>query len=213
MSRRSTAVALLTAPVAGLAGTILLPASADAAAQLALIAAQPARWMGANVLLVISFLCFAGALLGLTGLFRAQGSRLGVTATVLAALGWALHIGPIAYVMAQYPLAHHPDRAGAAELAEAMFAGPSFAVLIVPVLLATVAGTVALAVALWRTRLAPRWAAVTLVVALVADFVAPDGVSGIVMFALMGVALAPFSARLLAWETTAGAGARVATWA
>ena len=205
MSRQSTAVALLAAPVAGLAGTILLPTSADAAAQLALIEAQPARWVGANVLLVISFLCFAGALLGLTGLFRAQGARLGVAATVLAALGWALHIGPIAYVMAQYPLALHPDRAGAAELAEAMFSAPSFAVLIVPVLLATVAGTLALAVALWRTRLAPRWAAGALVAALAADFVAPDAVSGIVMFALMGVALAPLSARLLGVETTAGA--------
>ncbi|WP_433370602.1 hypothetical protein [Streptosporangium sp. CA-115845] len=212
MSRRSTAVALLAAPVAGLAGTILLPTSADAAAQLALIEAQPARWVGANVLLVISFLCFAGALLGLTGLFRAQGSRLGVAATVLAALGWALHIGPVAYVMAQYPLAHHPDRAGAAEIAAAMFTAPPFAVLIVPVLLATVAGTLAFVVALWRTRLAPRWAAVTLVAALAADFAAPDAVSGIMMFALMGVALAPLSARLLVLETTT-AGARVATQA
>ncbi|MFF3668174.1 hypothetical protein [Microtetraspora malaysiensis] len=205
MSRRSTAVALLTAPVAGLAGTILLPASADAPAQLALIEAQSARWIGANVLLVISFLCFAGALLGLTGPFRAQGSRLGVAATVLTALGWALHIGPVAYVMAQYPLAHHPDRAGAAEIAAAMFAAPPFAVLIVPVLLATVVGTLILVVALWRTRLAPRWAAVTLVAALAADFVGPDAVSGIMMFALMGVALVPLSARLLVLETTAGA--------
>ncbi|MFD1506987.1 hypothetical protein FE374_03880 [Georgenia yuyongxinii] len=205
MSRRSTAVALLTAAAAGLAGTILLPASADATTQLALIEAQPVRWMGANVLLLASFLCFAGALLGLTGLFRARGSRLGVTATVVAALGWALHVGPVAYVMAQYPLAHQPDQAGAAEIAAAMFTAPSFAVLIVPVLLATVVGTLALAVALWRTRLAPRWAALTLVAALVADFAAPDAVSGIMMFALMGVALAPLSARLLVRESAAGA--------
>ncbi|MEV4835877.1 hypothetical protein AB0K05_15205 [Nonomuraea sp. NPDC049486] len=205
MSRRSTAVALLTAAVAGLAGTILLPSSADAAAQLALIEARPALWMGANVLLVVSFLCFAGALLGLTGLFRARGSRLGVTGAVLAALGWALHIGPVAYVMAQYPLAHHTDRAGAAEIAGAMFAAPPFAVLIVPVLLTTVVGTLTLAVAFWRTRLAPRWAAATLVVALAADFAAPDAVSGIMMFALMGVALAPLAARLFVLETTDGA--------
>jgi hypothetical protein len=204
MSRRSTAVALITAAIAGLAGTILLPASADAAAQLALIEAQPAAWMGANALLLISFLCFAGGLFGLTGLFRAQGSRLGVVATVLAAIGWALHIGPVAYVMAQYPLAHQADQAGAAEIAEAMFTAPSFVVLILPVLLATVVGTIALAVALWRTRLAPRWAAVTLVVALAADFAAPDAVSGIIMFALMGVALAPLFARLLAMEATTG---------
>jgi hypothetical protein len=209
MSRRSTAVALLIAPVAGLAATILLPTSPDAAAQLALIEAQPARWTGANALLLISFLCFAGALLGLTGSFRARGSRLGVHAAVVAALGWALHVGPVAYVMAQYPLAHHPERAEAAELAEAMFTAPTFVVLIVPVLLATVAGTLALAVALWRTRLAPRWAAVTLVAALVADFAAPDAVSGIMMFALTGVAMVPLSARLLVPETTAEA--RVAT--
>jgi hypothetical protein len=107
--------------------------------------------------------------------------------------------------MAQYPLAHQPDRAQATEIAEAMFTAPTFVVLIVPVLLATVVGTVALAVALWRTQLAPRWAAVTLVVALAADFVAPDAVSGIAMFALMGVALAPLSARLLALETRADA--------
>ncbi len=205
MSRRSTAVALLTAAVAGLAGTILLPASADATAQLALIEAEPARWLGANVLLVISFLCFAGGLFALTGLFRDQGSRLGVAGAVLAALGWALHIGPVAYVMAQYALAHHQDRAGAAEIAAAMFEAPPFVVLIVPVLLTTVAGTLVLAVALWRTRLAPWWAAVTLVVALAADFTAPDAVSGIMMFALMGVALAPLSVRLFALETTAGA--------
>jgi hypothetical protein len=205
MSRRSTAVALLAAPVLGLAGTILLPASADAAAQLALIEAQPARWLGANVLLVISFLCFAGALLGLAGLFHTHGSRLGAAATGVAALGWVLHVGPVAYVMSQYALAHHPDGAGAAAIADAMFTAPSFVVLIVPVLLATVAGTLALAVALWRTRLAPRWAAVTLVAALVADFAGPDGVSGIMMFALMCVALAPLSARLLVRGTTAEA--------
>ncbi|KAE8763125.1 hypothetical protein [Georgenia thermotolerans] len=206
MSRRGTAVALLTAPLAGLAGTVLLPASADAGAQLVLIQAQPARWLGANVLLVVSFLCFAGALLGLTGLFRARGSRLGVLAAVVAALGWALHVGPVAYVLAQYPLAHQPDRAGATEIAAAMFAAPSFVVLIVPVLLATVAGTLALAVALWRTRLAPRWAAATLVAALAADFAAPDAVSGVVMFALTCVALAPLAARLLAPETPVAAG-------
>ncbi|MEV5553385.1 hypothetical protein AB0L44_06980 [Nonomuraea wenchangensis] len=60
-----------------------------------------------------------------------------------------------------------------------------------------------LAVALWRTRLAPWWAAVTLVVALAADFTAPDAMSGIMMFALMGVALAPLAARLFALEPTA----------
>lgn len=204
MSRRSTAVALLAAPIAGLAGTILLPVSAETGAQLALIDEQPGRWIGANVLLVISFLCFAGGLLGLAGLFRTERSRLGVVAAGLAALGWALHVGPIAYVMAQYPLASHPDRAAAVEIAEAMFTAPSFVVLILPVLLATVAGTIALAVAFWRTGLAPRWAALTLIAALMADFVAPDAVSGIVMFALMAVALAPLSARLLALETTAG---------
>jgi len=202
MSRRSTAVALLAAPVTGLAGTILLPASADAATQLALIEAQPGRWLGANVLLVISFLCFAGALIGLTSMFRAQGSRLGTAATAVTALGWALHIGPVAYVMAQYALALHSDHVVAAEIAEAMFAAPSFVVLIVPVLVATVVGTLALAVALWRTRLAPRWAVVTLVVALVVDFAGPDGVSGIMMFALMSAALAPLSARLVRETST-----------
>lgn len=148
--------------------------SAETGAQLALIDAQPGRWIGANVLLVISFLCVAGGLFGLAGLFRVEGSRLGVVAAGLAALGWALHIGPIAYVMAQYPLAGHPNRAGATEIADAMFTAPSFVVLIIPVLLATVAGTIAFAVAFWRTGLAPRWAALTLVAALTADFVAPD---------------------------------------
>jgi hypothetical protein len=205
MSRRSTALALLTAPVAGLAGTLLLPVSADALAQLTLIETQSARWLLANVLLIISFLCFAGGLMGLAGLFREQRSRLGVVAVSLAALGWALHVGPVAYVMAQYPLARHADQAAAVELAEAMFNAPSLAVLIAPVLLATVFGTIALAVALWRTGQAPKWAAVVLVVALVSDFAAPDAVSGIVMFALMGVAFAPIAARLMSLESGARA--------
>jgi hypothetical protein len=43
------------------------------------------------------------------------------------------------------------------------------------------------------------------VVALVSDFAAPDAVSGIVMFALMGVAFAPIAARLMSLESGARA--------
>ncbi|MER7369112.1 hypothetical protein [Nonomuraea wenchangensis] len=50
--------------------------------------------------------------------------------------------------MSRNPLAHHPHRAGAAEIATAMFTAPPFAVLIVPVLLTTVVGPLTLAVAL-----------------------------------------------------------------
>lgn len=167
-------------PLMGLLGVVLLPKlpSDDAAASLTGIAAQPQRWLIANLLLLASFLLVIPALLTLAQRLRVRAPRLGPIAGWMATVGFALHLGLVGFVMAQLPLARSGAQ-GAVAVAEQMFSSPAFIALLVPMLLTTTVGLVLLSVAVWRTALAPRWAALAPTAAIIWDFAAPEEIAGV----------------------------------
>jgi hypothetical protein len=195
-------------PLAGLLGVTLLPKfpNDDAAASLTGIAAQPNRWLIANLLLLASFLLIIPALLTLTEHLRIRAPRLGPIAGWVSVVGFALHLGLVGFVMAQLPLARSGAQ-GAEAVAEQMFSSPAFIALLVPMLLTTTVGLVLLTVAVWRTAIAPRWAALTLTAGIVWDFAAPEEItgvqiSGVGIFVFLAIGLGAIGLHLRTHETT-----------
>jgi hypothetical protein len=189
-----TAFPFLAAPLTGLTGVLLLPTLPDdPAGQLAGIAAHSGRWLVANLMLIASFLLFLPAMLTLATHLRPRAPRLGPIGAWVTAIGFLLHIAIIGFVLAQLPLARS-EAEGAVAVAEQLFSSPAFVAPLVPMLLATCVGLVLVAVAIWRTKLASRWAAVALLMALVADFAGPEHIggveiSGIGIFAFLALGL------------------------
>lgn len=206
MSARPVPALLATlpaAPLLTLLGVVLMPTTpADAAGTLAGIAAEPGRWLTAGVLLLAGQLLFVAAGVAVAGLLGAAPSRAGSAGGVLLAASGALHVGVLGYTLAELPL----SRVGATAGAAAMFESPAFLVLLLPTLVTVYAGTVLCAVALWRTRLTPRWVPVALVIAPVLEFV-HDPLGTMAMFLVWTVA---FGAVALGVRGTPAIGLRTA---
>jgi hypothetical protein len=119
-------------------------------------------------------------LLGVIGLLQYSGRRAPVAARiglVATAIGFVGFLSMSASLAALYDLARPLDPAQQAPLLSALAgetAGPVFAMFLLSFLLGSVTGMVATAVALWRSRAVPRWLPITLLIFVVADFLAPD---------------------------------------
>lgn len=92
-----------------------------------------------------------------------RGSAIVTGSWVVAACFGATVPAPqvISWVTAHY----HLDQAAGVALSKALESSPLYAAMILPFALAITLGRIALGVVLWRTRIAPRWMAVCLLVA------------------------------------------------
>ncbi|WP_193508919.1 hypothetical protein [Cryobacterium sp. BB736] len=199
MSHRAGAIALIAAPIFGLAATLTLPElPADGAARLGVIEAESTRFLVANLLLLVSFTLFVLAVLALRGRLAERRSRWGAAAALAAAVGWVMHNAIVGMVMSQLPMARAEDRAGAGALSEALFEGVGFTAVLLPMLVLTEIGTILLVIALWRAGLAPLWASIVVILGLVSEFVAPTPFDGIALYALLTVGFGGIALRLLA---------------
>lgn len=185
---RPILLTLPAAPLLGLLGVLLLPAQpaqpADPAGALAAIAGNAGIWLGANAALVAGQILLVVAMAVLGGLLHARASRLGAVGAALLAFSSVLHVGVLGFGLARLPIAGSTSPA-AVPIAESLYSGIAFAVLIVPTLVTALVGVALLAAAVWRTRIAPRWVPVVLVAGVASDFVEP--ISGIGLFALWTV--------------------------
>ncbi len=198
MSHRAGAVALIAAPIVGLAATLTLPElPADGAARLAVIEAESTRFLAANLLLLLSFTLFVLAVLALRGRLAERGSRWGAAAALATAVGWVMHNAIVGMVMSQLPMAAAEDRAGAGALSQALFEGVGFTAVLLPMLVLTEIGTILLVIALWRAGLAPLWASIVVILGLVSEFVAPTPFDGIALYALLTVGFGSIALGLL----------------
>lgn len=171
----TTTITLIAAPLFGLLGLLLLPTvPAEPAQQLAVIAEAADRWLTANLVFITSQVLLVPAMLLLAWLLRSAGSRTGAAGAILMSLGAVLHVGVLGFVTAQLPIA----QADATFAVEEMF-GAAFAALLIPTLLTTYVGVILVAIGVWRTRIAPRWAPITLVVGPIMEFVEPIGTHGL----------------------------------
>lgn len=188
MNTRPAILVLTIGSLCGLLGVLVLPRlPLDRTDQLRTIAAQGPHFLAGTAL---SFGSAAILMVGfgrLAGYFGRLKLRVPAALAATAAFGWFLHTALITLNSVTYELARQPDPAEMAVVAAALYAGPVFLGLLIPMLLATLIGMIGTAVSLWRTHLAPLWLLPVVVLALVSDFVAPEEFSGVPMFVLLAV--------------------------
>lgn len=172
--------------VIGLAGVVILttlPSADDSA--LAAIAAASTSFLLGNALTFGGTALLGAGLLVIGHHCARHGHRASAAFSRIAGVGWLLHTALIAHNAVSYELALLPDRAAATDLETQIYAGPVFLGLLVPMLALSVVGTIGTGITLWRAGHAPIWAAASLVLAMISDFVAPEAVSGVPTFALL----------------------------
>lgn len=180
---------LVVGAALGLAGVLVLPAQPEGG-QLASIAAAPDRFLAGSALNFLAATLIGAGLLILGQRAAGQGRRVAAAFAGVAGVGWLLHTVVIAINAASYELALESDRTVATRLLESLYEGPVFLGALVPMLVLTLVGMVGAPMALWRAGHAPLWSTVAVVLAIFSDFVGPEELSGVPMFALLVIGFA-----------------------
>lgn len=178
--RRTLAgLSLIAAPLAGLIGGLIFPPLPDdTAGTLAGISEHSGRFLIANFLFLAAFALMVPAVLGIMHLLRNRAVVLGHIGGGLFLLGSFLHAAVIGFALVQLPIAASGGDTGQiVALNEETYASTAFLLLLALMLIPSVLGSLILAVAVWRARVAPVWVAVVIVVGVATDFVVPDGLN------------------------------------
>ncbi len=185
--RRTLAgVCLITQPFINLISVAISPRqSTNPSEQLATISAHPTRFLIANLLDLLWVFLLIPAVLGLVHLLRTRGALLGHIGGGFALAG---AVGTAAYRgvnLAQLQVAQSELNQGQVLAAFGQASLGSIAVMLMSAL-GFLIGYALLAVGLWRTRAAPRWASGLIVAFLVVDIVglaAAGGNKGVLLVA------------------------------
>lgn len=209
-SRTLAGIGLIAGPTLFVIAQILSPAwSDDTATYLQDIAADKGLYLASSAVFMLGGVLLVAGALGIVKLMR-RGRKvtLGQVAGFLLAVGlmastawYALSVNEVAMVDSE---ANRAEMIALSERAEdsagaALFFIPFF-------FLGIVLGNVLLAVAMWRSRVAPRWAAAAVLVSILVGFFGSEGqVGGIISFVLLLVGLAPLGLKVLSlsddqWE-------------
>jgi hypothetical protein len=142
------------------------------------IAAQPARFLVANLLFLLTEALLLPAILAVLHLLRDRSAILGHLGAGLGLLGVLGHTAFIGYSAVQAPLVQSlTDTAQLQTVGQRAMASPFFAITLLTFLLGTYLGFILLAVGLWRSRIVAPWAALLLVLPVVTDMAAPPHIS------------------------------------
>jgi hypothetical protein len=168
---RAAAAALLGAPLLGLAAACTWPPlRAGERAQIAAIAAQPGRWYTFTLLIMLSSFLLVPAVLALMRLLGQTRPLWALLAGCLAGLGVLVSIADSASGLMYWQMSAPGASLGQmAALATRYNAAAGAAVIFMIGGLATVAGTLLLAVGLWRARAVPAWTAIAVPAATIAN--------------------------------------------
>ena len=177
--RTSAGLSLIAAPLAGLIGGLIFPPLPhDTAGTLANISEHSGRFLVANFLFLVAFALMVPAVLGIMHLLRNHVVALGHIGGGLFLLGSFLHAAVIGYALVQLPIAASGgDKGRIVALTEGTYASTAFLLLLAMMLIPSVLGSLILAIAVWRARVAPLWVAVVIVVGVATDFVVPDSLN------------------------------------
>ena len=168
----------IVAPLAplGTAATILAqpyPISADPAAALAATAAHPGAEQAAQWLNLIPTFLIVPAVIALALVTRRRSPKLTTVGAILALLGYTAFIQlPNTDLINLIAVRHGLDHTQVITLVTAVQAHPLYVAEVLIFVVGHVIGQILLGIALWRTRLTPRWMALILILALPADFAA-----------------------------------------
>jgi hypothetical protein len=212
LRRTALAAALVLAPLTGVVAAVAHPAlKATTADQIAAIAAHPDRFYVYALFILLSEYLLVPALFGVMALLRERVPRWTFVAGAVAQTGLLVAIGDAATELVSWQMgAPGADRAQMVALSERYEGAPGASLIYTVGGLATLIGIALITVALWHTRVAPRWTAVALLVASMANVVGFSMGSQPVLvgsFVLLLAAFTPMALRLIgvATATTEGA--------
>ncbi|MBO3746168.1 hypothetical protein J5X84_08850 [Streptosporangiaceae bacterium NEAU-GS5] len=170
-------LALVAAPVSLVASELLYVTTPDDPAQgLAIIQAHESAWLAANLLGLLAAALFVPAITLLAGLCGRVLAVTGMTLSALGVVGYAAHTGM--FMVIGQLARQESERAAVARLLPALDGDPGGAVVLLMFLGGLYLGLVLLMIGAYRTRRAPLWAMICLVVAVLLGVV-PLGVDTI----------------------------------
>jgi hypothetical protein len=157
---------LVLAPLLGLAAACSLPALRNTRGEeIAAIAQAPGRFYLYAICILLSSYLMVPAFFGIMGLLRPRHPRWAYLAGGLAQFGLLVAIGDAATELMYWQMgARSADPAQMVALADRYEDAAGSSLIYAVGGLAVLAGTVLTAVALWRSRVVPRWTAVAIVV-------------------------------------------------
>jgi hypothetical protein len=172
--RTVTGWSLILAPATGLIAAIALPALPDTrSAEITVIAAHQDRFYLYALAMLISSYLLIPAFFGIMNLLRDASPRWAYLAGGLAQLGLIIAVGDAATELMYWQMGDpSADHAQMTALANRYEDAIGSALIYNIGGLAVLAGTLLLAVSLWRTRVVPRWSAAGVAVSLLANLAA-----------------------------------------
>ena len=209
-SRTLAGIGLIVGPALFLLSNIVSPAwDDDTAKYLQEVADDKGLYLASSVLFMVGALFLIVGSLGIIKLMR-RGRKvtLGQVAGFLLAFGLIVTSAWYAISIIEIEMVDSAaDRAQMVALSERAEESTGAVILFVPFFfLGIVLGNILLAVATWRTRVIPRWAAAALLVSILVGFFGSEGqAGGIISFALLAVGLTPLGLKILSlsddqWE-------------
>jgi hypothetical protein len=202
LPRTAMAAALVLAPLTGLVAAVAHPAlRTSVSAETSAIAAQQDRFYLYAIFMLISSYLLVPAFFGVLALLRERTPGWTFVAGVLAQTGLLIAVGDAATELVFWETgAPGADHAQMVALAERYDSASGSSLVYTIGGLATVVGVLLIAIALWRTRVTPRWAAAALLVgtgANVAGFVIASRPVLAGSYVVLLAAFAPIAATLL----------------
>jgi hypothetical protein len=208
--RTLTGLLLFVAPAVLLISTAISPNTdhKNKVQELNAIAAHSGIYLFSGVLFMVGGLLIIAMGVGIMRLFRGSGGvTAGQVSGALLMLGGAVTIGWYALGAAEYVMATNSglDRQALAAFLHKADSAAVFAPLFVLFLIGVVIGCILLAVANWRTRVAPLWASVAILIGGVVGAIGNGKAISIITFVILLAGLGALGARVLAmsddeWE-------------
>lgn len=160
---RGFGLAVIATPLLWLAAEALSPAlKSTSAGQLSAVAAHPDRWYWYTVLLIAGLITLVPAAIGIARLTAAGAPRLSAVGATLLGFSSIVAVGDAATQLVTWQMVQPgSDRAQMVALLDRYDNSTAASLLYLPGGLALLVGAALLSLALWRTRVAPRWAAVS----------------------------------------------------
>lgn len=201
--RTLTGLLLFVAPAVLLISTVLSPNTdhKNKVQELNAVAAHSGMYLFSGVLFMLGGLLIVAMGVGIMRLFRGSGGvTAGQVSGALLMLGGGVTIGWYALGAAEYVMATNSglDRQALAAFLHKTDSAAVFAPLFVLFLIGVVIGSILLAIANWRTRVAPIWASVAIVLGGVVGAVGDGQVISIITFVILLAGLGALGARVLA---------------
>jgi hypothetical protein len=198
--RTLAAISLFVTPILLLLGTLVSPdTSDDAAKALADIADHKAGYVIGGILFLIAPLVFIPGMLGTMRLMRRRRVTMGQVGAALILLGALITVSFYGFGAMEYVAATDSglDRAQMANLVDSAEDSALNIPIFIGFTLGLILGSILLAIALWRSRVVPVWAAAALVISTVLGFFAESLVLGVLSFVFLFAALAPIGRKIL----------------